>query len=137
MTRELRISWLLLLIGWISWIPAGKIPNPPGDYRYVTKAEVVFCHEDQTQIRIYQSQGKLTSLLNYLRLTRSIPGREIVEPESQHRYRISLWFSDGSSSVYRLYGYSLLSGNDGPWQAVLPVHAQLIYPLFYYLPSDE
>lgn len=137
MSRQLRLSWLALILAGICWIPSRPKASPPAAYRYVTGAELVFCHEDRVETRIYRSSEKITSLLNYLRLSKTIPGRVLEAPESQHRYRISLWFSDGSQTVYRLYGYNRRSRNDGPWQAVLPVHAQLIYPLFYYLPSDS
>ena len=137
MTKGFKYSLLTLLL-FVSWIPARPKGRPPLHYRYVTGAELVFCHGSDVETRHYRKPEKLSSLLTYLRLTRPRPGAKIESlPESDHRYRITLRFSDNTQCVCRLYGYNLLSRNGGRWEVVLPVHAQLIYPLFYYLPSDR
>ena len=137
MYRNLKYSWLALLIFFISMIPAQKATAEPVSCRYVTRAEVLFQHDRWEEIRLYLKPEKISSLLTWLRLTKPQAGLSVdQQPESDHRYRITLHYSDGSQCICRLYGYSLLSRDDQVWQAVLPVHAQLLYPLFYYLPSD-
>lgn len=137
MSKSFKYSWLALLIFFLSTIPMQKIAATPANCKYVTQAQVLFQHDRWEESRLYRKPEKISSLLTWLRLTKPQLGLPVDQkPESDHRYRITLQFSDGSRCVCRLYGYSLLSRDGERWQPVLPVHAQLLYPLFYYLPSD-
>lgn len=118
----------------------GKGPekNQAPDYHYVTGISVAFYHGGQCSRYVYRQPEKLSPILNYLRMSKLRPLQKdaIVSP-GEHQYQLQLTYNDGSSRSYFLWDYRYFSKDGKRWKQVDPSHAQLLYPILHYLPTDQ
>lgn len=106
-------------------------------YRYVTQAQVVFFQPGRQQTLHYTDPGKISSLLNCLRL--AAPYGRVTAAQTNpnaHHYRITLQYSDQTRRVYHLQDYRYLSSDGVSWQKVPVRQAHYLYLLLHMLPSD-
>ena len=105
--------------------------------RVVTQISVISTHEGAIQHHVYTTPAKMKILLNYLR--RLDPyGDTDIEPDTfrTDAYEITLFYSDGQSSIYRQIYDQYLQENDGPWKRINPADGGYLLPILTNLPTD-
>ena len=99
----------------------------PAAHRVVTRIDVTVIHENQSTTATYTG-SQMESILTYLRLTEPTATTQF-EPESfrSDTYTFTIYFSDGSQTVYRQIYHDYLQKNGGRWQRIAP-KADLLFP---------
>ena len=101
--------------------------------RLLQEARVDFYEPPQT-IR-YRDQGKLSELLNCLRLAR--PGAPVQPEDGGQLCRIRLYYTDGSLQDRYLQNYRSISTDGTQWSKISPDSASYLYVLLHLLPGDN
>ena len=128
---------ILLILSLFLILLSGSQPAPGPRPRYVVAAQVQFTQPGQERTLYYHQQEKLTSLLTCLRLA-APKGLTHLPPqdETAHRYRITLFYSNGTQNVFLLENYRYLSSDGKTWQKIPDKKAHLLYLLVHLLPED-
>lgn len=136
MKRYIKFILLLCILFLCALIPFGGSAAAPQN-RYIVQVRVILHKNEHQQTWNYRQPKKINSFLNYLRTTDPRGRVYSAQPVSDsHRYRITLYYSDGSQNDYHLQDYRYFCKNPDLWQRVSSAHAQLLYPLLQLLPSD-
>lgn len=104
---------------------------------FVTHADVTWQTENHRHHRHYNSPEKIQKLLYYLRALRP-KGNADVDPEvlGGNTCKIVLYYQNGQRQIYYQQADRYLSVDSHPWERILPVQAEKLYPLLEEMPSD-
>ena len=131
MKKRLLIALVLLLLPL-----TGSRQPARRTVRIVNRAEVVFYQPGRLMELQLRDPGKLTSLMNCLRL--ASPYGNIPAPDpTGHLYRITLHYSDQSQQVCYLQDYRYFSPDGTTWQKVRTNEIHYFYLLLHLLPPDR
>ena len=113
-----------------------NIPQTPKS-RFVTGLSVEVLQNHTHLHRRYTDPQKLETVLSYLRAMDG-PVTECTDPERYDgpRYRMELFYSDGSKSYIFQHADRFLSRDFHPWQELDPKYAQFLLPLIKNMDSD-
>lgn len=116
-----RILILLALMFTVPFSGCSSRPRPPEPpkCRVVTQIQIWVENAAETGLCRYSDPHKLTKALNYLRSLDPWTAPD-ANPETVPgpRYRITLFFSDGSTKVYEQIAYAYLREAGSPWQEI-------------------
>lgn len=133
MRRFFILLAVLLLAGCSYTAPPGENHSP----RVVTAVEVTASAEGELFQYRYTGEEKIRAVLHYLR--RANPDRSIpITPETfrTDAYRITLYLSDGTKSVYHQLYSNFLQKENGRWHSIDPAHGSALARLLRELPPD-
>ena len=104
---------------------------------YVVRAEVV-CHiGNETVSKQFTEDGKIESVLYYLRLLEDDGDLERLPRNAEGAdFEILLFFSDGGCRLYRQKGAEYISQDGGPWRILKQRQGSRLQTLFKLLPGD-
>lgn len=110
----------------------------PSPVRVVTHIDITYENGAIRTQRHYQDSGKMSQVLNYLRLIDPY-GRPAVDPEfvAGSQFHIELAFSDGSRKIYRQKADRYMQIDGGDWQTINPARAEELSLLLGQMESDE
>ena len=108
---------LILLTAFLS--PNSVSTTTPAVNRVVTQIDITVITDDHAQTTTYTDDRQMESILTYLRLTEPMATRQF-EPDSfrSSSYTFTIYFSDGTQSVYRQIYHDYLQKNGGRWQRI-------------------
>jgi len=121
------IHFLLVLL--TSFLSPNHITAPAADTnRVVTQIEVTVIRNGETSTAAYTDSEQMEAILTYLRMTEPTFTAELA-PDSfrADSYTFTLFFSDGSHTVYRQIYHDYLQKNDEHWRRISP-KAGLLFP---------
>ena len=124
---------MLMLTGCRQEVPRETAPL----CRFVTRVDVTCHYGGQTVYKQYTNDGKMESVLYYLRLLED-DGYVEKLPRSADgaEYEIQLFFSDGGIRRYQQKEAEYISQDAGPWRILKPRQGRKLLTLFRLLPSD-
>ena len=112
-------------------------PEMPNENRFVTQVHVQLHRDGETVDWTFSQPQKMEVVLYYLRsLDQKSPALADPERFSGDRYRIDLFYTDGTGRRIYQRADRFLSEGLGPWQVVEQKKAELLYPLLKTLVSD-
>lgn len=134
MGRFWKFSVMLLFC----FVLSGCQASAPQTPRLVTRIHISGVHQDAPVEVNYTQPQKMETVLYYLRSLEDL-GKADTDPERiiGDRFKITVFYSDGSCQIYRQQADRFLSRNDRPWQLVDPRKAALLYPLLTSIPPDQ
>ena len=135
MKRQHLMVFPLILVCLLAGCRADQ--SDPSVPRVVTQISVISTHEGTIRHHVYTTPAKMKILLNYLR--RLDPyGDTKIEPDTfrTDAYEITLFYSDGKSSVYRQIYDQYLQENNGPWKRINPADGGYLLPILSNVPTD-
>ncbi len=121
------IHYLLILLA--TFLSPNYNAAPPTEpLRVVTKIDVTVIHDAQVSTASYTDNTQMKSILTYLRMTEP-KGAMFFDPDSfrSDSFIFTIYFSDGSQTVYRQIYHDFLQKNHGRWQKLSP-KADLHFP---------
>ena len=123
------IQYLLILLASFLSPSNGATPAPEA-YRVVTQIEVTAVHNGQSATTVYTENRQMEAILTYLRMTQPTGAMEF-EPDSfrSDSYTFTVYFSDGSQTVYQQIYHDFLQKDTGRWQRIDPKAGLLFPPL--------
>lgn len=127
--KILPLALCLLLTG------CNKPPTPKS--KLVTGMRVEMRQEQETLCRKYTDPQKIEAVLSYLRaLQEQDHSCSTPERYAGPRYRIELYYSDGSTGYVFQHANRFLSRDFHPWQEVNSKYAAFLLPLIKSMPND-
>ena len=95
-------------------------------------------HQDAPLSCFYSEPKKMETILYYLRSLEDL-GKPKQDPERimGDSFKITVFFTDGTSHIYRQQANQFLSRNDKPWRKVDARRAAMLYPLLAAMPVDQ
>lgn len=112
------------------------VPQTPKS-RLVTEMKVEVYQEQDSLYRRYTDPQKMETVLSYLR---ALQGHahccSTPERYAGPRYRIELYYSDGSTCYIFQHADRFLSREFQPWQEINTKHAAFLLPLIKSMPGD-
>lgn len=104
----------------------------------VEKIEVVSVHEGERLTRTYTKNGKMKTILQYLRWVNP-KFKADCDPERipGDDYRITLTLSDGETEVYHQKTNGYMQKGDGRWENIDPEKGVMLYEILSQMAGDE
>lgn len=133
---------VLILLAFVFCLPlwgcSGRSDaTEPSKCRIVTEITIQVNHGSEPTLSRYSDSSKISKALNYLRRL------DVWDPPDQDpaaapgdRYRIAVYFSDGSAAYYDQIGLEYFREAAGPWKKIDPEHALRLPLLLAAVPSD-
>ena len=141
MLRKFTAAVLAILL-LLSLSACGRETPPRNDAapgRMVRRIEVAFHPANPDFARTYVTQENMNALLGLLRsMTSEVYPLEEPDPgDGQSLYTVTVTFSNGQQSTYRLLGHRFLQLGDEPWCVVSTDQSMLFNTFLQEHPSDD
>ena len=134
-----RILYVILYVCIIfSWGCSQQfLVNKPKPCRVVTGVRIEIQDDEESAEILYLEHRKISKALNYLRKLNAWD-RLSISPEEihDHRYTITVHYSDGTDKQYQQIGYACYREDKGPWLIISPDLGIRLALLTASVPSD-